>query len=182
MRLLPLVAVLLLTGCRQPQPGCSVENCRLMIEACRVEFAGSPADLAICTGFDRPTSPVDYSSYCVDACNAHSGNGELATCVASKADACRGARDAGLTFSQVYDSCLDKTAKAPNKACEDACYAKQRTCNDPCSGGKPCDTCLRAGRSDCAMYCTDAGYKACLDCSGQCGLQFVACTDQCPRE
>ena len=174
--LLPLV-VMMLTACSQPQPGCTAENCRLLTQACRVEFVGGPAALAICTGFDRPPGPVDYTPYCVNACNAHPGNGQLASCIAAKADACR---DAGIRTDLVIAPCLDQMGKSREKACDDRCLAEQKTCDDACSGGRPCDNCIRSGGSNCASVCTDAGYKACLDCSGQCGLQYIACSDRCP--
>lgn len=177
-----LGGVSVLAGCHVPQAGCSIENCQAMVEACRVEFQGGPAALAICTGFDRPPGPVDWSPYCVDACNAHAGNGKVAACVAGKADECRGARDAGKTLDQVIAPCLESTDKAALKSCDDTCTAERKACDDACSGGKPCDSCLRAGRSDCASLCTDAGYSACLDCSSQCGLKYVDGSDRCPRE
>lgn len=185
MRLLLLTALslslsLLLAACSQSQPGCTAENCQLMVSACRVEFQGGPADLAICVGFDRPPSPPDFTRYCVDACNAQPGNGALAACIASRADACR---DGGVTPELAIQPCLDQQppTKEPDPTCADGCTAKRRTCDDACSGGKPCDSCLRAGRSDCASFCTDAGYQSCLDCSAQCGLQFIACSNACPR-
>lgn len=181
MRLFLLLGLVLVTACPSPQPGCTAENCRLMVEACRVEFNGGPADLATCTGFDRPPGKVDFSSYCVDACNAHAGSGAVASCLASKADACR---DAGSNFTQLdqlLSSCAGQGGQAPDKACDDRCVAERRTCDDACSGGRPCDSCLRAGGPDCASVCTDAGWKACLDCSGRCGVKYVACRDGCPR-
>lgn len=176
-----MAGALLLTACSQPQPGCTAENCKLMVSGCRVEFIGGPQDIAAC-GFDRPASPPDFTKYCVDACNAHQGNGQLATCIAGKADACR---DGGFNrFAAVIQPCLDAAmgTKGPVKSCDDTCSADRRTCDDKCSGGKACDSCLRAGRNDCAMHCSDAGFVACLDCSGQCGLKYVACADHCPRE
>jgi hypothetical protein len=175
--LLPAMGAAFLTACPQLQPGCTRENCQLMLDACRVEFIGAPADIAECTGVDRPPSPPDWAKYCVDACNAHPGNGELASCLAAKADACR---DAGIDKLAVVSSCFTQTSTVPEPSCADRCTAARRTCDDACSGGKPCDQCLRMGLS-CASVCTDAGWSACLDCSSQCGIDFVHCEDACPR-
>jgi hypothetical protein len=174
---------LLLVDCKVSQPGCTMENCKLMIEACRVEFSGSPAAVPECLwpGSGRPSGPIDFSRWCVDACNANKNGGTLASCIAGRADACRGARDAGMTFEQAIAPCLDSTSVSlPEKACDDKCRADQDACDTKCSGGRPCDNCLRAGMS-CGDVCSDAGWEACLDCSSRCGVDYVGCSDRCPR-
>lgn len=177
--------LLVLVGCRAPQPGCTIENCGAMIEACRIEFSGGPESLAECTGFDRPERSIlpEIHGYCVEACNARPGRGELASCVAGKANECNAARaDGGFTaVDAVVQSCFDQNAKGPQRSCDDTCRAQQKECDTKCSGGDACDQCLRAGRS-CAAVCTDAGWKPCLDCSAKCGLDSLACSDRCPRE
>ena len=177
------LAVGLLTSalsCSLPQPGCTRENCKAMVEACRVEFLGAPAEIAECTGFDKPTTPVDWDKYCVDACNAHAGNGDIADCIARRADACR---DAGfVNLEAAYATCLPTTSQGPEAACEAKCATDRTACDTRCSGGKPCDDCLRrGGGATCASVCTDAGYQTCLDCSGRCGVDYVHCADGCPR-
>lgn len=181
MRFLVPAVLMLLSACTQAQAGCNVENCKALLDACRVEFQGEPHEVATCTGFDRPPSPPDWSKYCVDACNSHPGNGQLAECLAKRADVCR---DAGVAkLSQAIQPCLDvqPASKGPTKACDDKCLADQVACDQKCSGGKACDTCLRMG-GQCANVCTDAGWSACLDCSAKCALTYVACSDFCPRE
>ena len=176
---------LVLAGCRFPQPGCTTENCQTMVEACRVEFTGGPASLAECTGFDRPGRSIapELNEYCVQSCNALPGRGEIISCIAAKADECRAARaDGGFTaVDAVVQSCFNaKPSKDPQPSCDDTCRTQQKDCDTRCSGGKPCDLCLRSGRS-CANVCTDAGWKPCLDCSSNCGLDYLACSDRCPR-
>jgi hypothetical protein len=164
-------------ACPAPQPGCTRENCEAMIQACRVEFLGMPAEVATCTGFDRPSAPPDWAKYCVDACNASAGNGDIASCIAAKADACR---DAGVDTYAIVSACFPSNKEDPEPSCADRCATERKACDTRCSGGKPCDLCLRMGGS-CASVCTDAGWSACLDCSAQCGIQFVRCQDACPR-
>jgi hypothetical protein len=147
------------------------------MEACRVEFLGMPAEVATCTGFDRPSAPPDWAKYCVDACNASAGNGDIASCIAAKADACR---DAGFDTYAIVSACFPSNKEDPEPSCADRCATERKACDTRCSGGKPCDLCLRMGGS-CASVCTDAGWSACLDCSAQCGIQFVRCQDACPR-
>lgn len=180
------VAVVALAGCPSPQAGCNVENCRAMLDACRVEFSGSLSGLALVTcvsGSDRPTGPVDLSKYCVDACNARPGRGELASCIAGRADACRAARDAGLASEPAFDSCLTASPeiRPPVKSCDNTCLADRDACDTKCGGGRACDNCLRAGGS-CASVCTSTNYAACLDCGAKCSLDYLACNDRCPRE
>lgn len=184
MRLLSLLcgAILLSTSsCSQQQAGCTAENCKLIVFACRVEFQGGPTQYAECS-FNKPTEPVDNIRYCVDACNAHLGNGNFASCLAANAETCR---DGGLAgISRAIDLCSDKTGKGSQKTCDDACLAAQATCDEKCSGGRPCDRCLRSGGSCgsvCVTYAGDGGFNQCLDCSAKCGLQYVQCSDSCPR-
>ena len=182
MRALPwlLLSVLLFVDCRCAQPGCTYDNCKLLIDACRVEFAGGPDQVAECTGYDRPPMPPDWAKYCVDACNAHEGNGALASCIAGKAGECIDGGFRGI--DAVIKSCESMTPPpGPQKSCDDQCRATQKQCDTKCSGGDPCDQCLRAGQN-CNGLCTDAGWQACLDCSAKCGLDYVACSDHCPRE
>lgn len=184
MRLLclPIASILLsASGCSQQQAGCTAENCKLIVGACRVEFQGGPTQFAACY-FNKPTQPADTTKYCVDACNAHLGNGNVASCLAANADTCRDGGFAG--FAKVIDLCADKTARGPETACDDKCLATQASCDAKCSGGKACDTCLRAGGSCgdvCVKYEGDGGFDQCLDCSAKCGLQYVHCADACPR-
>ena len=185
MRILAWLSLALLVDCKSSQPGCTLENCRLMIDACRVEFSGGPDSIAECTGIDRPPRPIapELHQYCVDACNASAGRGELASCIASKADACRVARDAGIFTDMAYASCLNQSPGGmPVASCAETCRTEQKACDTRCSGGDACDQCLRQGGPNCASRCSDAGWKACLDCSAQCGLDSIACSDRCPHE
>lgn len=187
MRAGPWVALfLVLVDCRSSQPGCTIENCDAMISACRVEFQGLPDSIPECTGIDSPGRSIipELNEYCVEACNARPGRGALASCIASKAEACRGARDAGTTIDAVISPCFEGLpSDVPQRACDDMCRAEQKTCDTKCSGGDACDNCLRAGGGQsCASMCSSAGWKACLDCSAQCGLGYLACSDRCPRE
>ena len=72
MRAWWLGLLLVLVNCRPPQPGCTIENCQAMVEACRVELSGGPESLAECTGFDRPVRSIlpELNEYCVASCNA----------------------------------------------------------------------------------------------------------------
>jgi hypothetical protein len=165
-------------SCNTSQPGCTAENIRVMADACRVSFDGvSP----YCLATNHVEAGMDYTPWALPVCNAHAGNGALAECIAGKADACRGARDAGTTPEQVISPCLDSSAKGPEKSCDDACTATRTTCDDKCTGGKACNSCVRMG-GPCADVCPDAGFKTCADCSLQCALQYIACSDHCPQQ
>lgn len=166
-----------LTACPLPQPGCTLENCRVMVDACSVELRSY--SLFCVTNTARPATPVDSAPYCVKACNASPGNGALVECIAGKAEDCRAARDAGM-FLELGAVC-PSTSKPPQKACSDKCEATLEACDAVCSGGRPCDQCRRGGGT-CGAVCPDAGFEACLDCSSKCTLEAAACSERCPRE
>jgi hypothetical protein len=176
--LLVALAGLLTVNCSTSQPGCSLENCRVMADACRVEFSGVTS---YCYTNNTVPPGTDFAQWCVQACNARPANGQLAQCVADHAGACRAALDGGQQPEQVISSCLDTTAKGPQKACDDQCMTTRLACDVACSGGRPCDNCRRAGQ-DCTGLCPDAGFSTCADCSIQCALRYFDCSDACPRE
>lgn len=161
----------------QLQAGCTAENCRVMSEACRVDFQGAPSGLvtATCLGPNRPVMPIDYSKYCVDACNARPGRGAAASCFARNADRCRNG-----AAGQVIAECTPVETGEPEASCAAQCNAEQTDCDTICSGGRACDTCLRMGGA-CAAVCTSTSRQVCLDCGSSCGLSWLACVNRCPR-
>lgn len=111
------------------------------------------------------------------ACLNHQGNGSVIACLAGRADSCR---DGGFAaIDQAIDACIDKTAKGPERTCEDRCEAARRECDGRCGIDRVCDTCLRAG-NQCQSICPDAGIR-CLDCSAECGHAYTFCSDSCLR-
>jgi hypothetical protein len=165
-------ALLASCSCSKQQPGCIEENCKLLREACRVTIPGTPT--APCFNVEMPPADFDYDSYCVTACNAQRNGGALAQCIANLAETCR---DAGPQLVPVVlAACVDGGSEP---SCETDCFNAQRTCDDACSGGRACDTCRRQGNTECPA-CPDSGFKVCEDCSAQCGLTYIACTQHCP--
>lgn len=179
VRLLIVAAAFALSACNS-QPGCTHENCKAAIEGCRVELGGGPSTLAVvtCTAYDKPATKIDWAKYCVDSC-FNQGSGTVIACIASKADACR---DGGFAaIGKAIDECVDKTAKFPEKTCDEKCTATRTACDQKCGITRDCDQCLRAGKQ-CQDLCPDAGHLTCLDCSAQCGHSYTFCLDSCPRE
>jgi hypothetical protein len=171
-----LIPVLLAfaTACPLPQPGCTEEAVKSMVNDCRVQFEGAPPRCLV----NVPPAPgTDLSRWDVRACNLRPGNGALAQCLQGKAAECRAA---GSRTDAVVTSCLPAETQAPEKSCDDACGAAYGTCDDRCTGGLPCNMCRRTGGS-CTDVCPTTGYAACADCSLDCAAQLFACRDRCPR-
>ena len=171
------MTVLSLAACKKPdEPGCTKQNCRLMVEACRVEIVrGIPSE---CFGYAQEDGGTDFltraDEYCVTQCNGTS-NGELVACIAGKADQCR----ADLSAAE---ACLSPRDDAPETSCEETCAGKKDTCDDVCSGGGACNACRRMGTPDCSNACPAKGRIACIDCSETCLDTYVTCIDACPRQ
>jgi hypothetical protein len=176
--LIAWLAWLLLNGCTCAQPGCTLENCRVMIRDCRVEFDGYAQFCLV--NFPAPEG-TDHAVYCVDTCNAVAGRGAIAQCIAGKAEECRDARDAGRQYWEVTAPCAVSNAQAPQQACADACRLTRDSCDEKCSGGRACDTCRRAGMASCPA-CPNTTFEACMECTRPCMYDYLKCVEACPRQ
>lgn len=165
------------SGCSNPATaGCTLENCRAMIDSCRTGFD----DISTrCFTTNRlPDRELVYE-YCRQGCSILRG-GPIAQCIADRAGECR---DGGTAVaSAVGGSCSAMFQRpAPQAACEAACRADRTKCDDKCTGGPDCDSCFRSGLS-CPDLCPDAGFVACADCSIRCRQTYQTCTDGCPTK
>ncbi len=173
-----LIAVPLLwaagCSCTGNDPRCSVENCKRLIDECRIEFDSYSTR---CLTTNKLPDHNLLFEYCAQACNIQ-GMGPVAQCLVDKADQCA---DGGYrTFITVAETCW-MSRRVPEKRCEQGCFADRTTCDDKCTGGKACDDCFRAGRS-CPDLCPDAGFVACADCSTRCMQTYYDCANHCPQQ
>lgn len=175
MRVLFAGLLISLAACKKPeQPGCTMANCRTMVDACRVEAVhGIPSE---CFQYAQEEGAVDFreraDAYCVEQCNG-TESGEFISCIASKADVCR-------TDSAFADAC-PVSKNPPEASCNETCGEKKDSCDDACSGGRACTACRSAGNSDCSDVCPATGRIACIDCSEKCLDTYITCRDACPR-
>ncbi len=171
-----VVAAAALSGCPTSQPGCTLQNCKAMVEDCRVSFVTfSP----FCYGNPANRSPIDEGPYCVEVCNAAAGSGAMAQCISDHASDCRAARDAGTTLD--FATLCPSSWKPAEAGCEGKCAATWKSCDDACTGGRPCSSCRMTGGT-CADVCPDGGTKTCADCSTPCTVAYLRCSEACPRQ
>lgn len=170
--MLPLL--LACSACSNPgTAGCTVENCRAMLDACRIGFDDISSK---CFTTNQVQDREQLFEYCRQGCSIQRG-GPLAQCIADRAGECR---DGGTATSDaVGRSCAAMFPNpVPEAMCEAACRADRTKCDDQCTGGVECDRCFRMGQS-CPDLCPDAGFVACGDCSIKCTQTYQTCTDRC---
>ena len=177
MRTVSCCLLFLTAGCLDAvsdrSAGCTADNCRRMVSACRVELIGGPS--AACWSVTPVPDGFDWSSYCVDSC-VQQGAGPLVQCLADGAERCRDAgneavvADCAGTGSGGFDF---------GTACEMQCASQQKQCDVACVGGQRCADCWRTG--DSCAGCADAGFAVCTDCSAGCGRDYVDCARRCGR-
>jgi hypothetical protein len=173
------LAVLVLVACSNgqmtppptTQAGCTAAACDALA-ACRIQFNAEPSFQCANAGV-RPTG-FSYTPYCVQACNAQRGAGPIAQCIADHGGACT---DGG--FADVLSLCdTGDAGPSVTSDCFKQCSSTRQACDDKCTGGTACDTCVRSGGQNCP--CPDSGYVACFDCSAACGLKLASCLNGCP--
>jgi hypothetical protein len=140
-----------------------------------VELANSVPSTCFSYRNDAGTDALNdrLDEYCVEACNGMQ-SGKLVECIAKSADAC----EANSSF---FPDC-QSDAEFPEQSCDEKCVSKKDECDTRCSGGKPCQSCLSSGQTDCSAQCPAPNMLSCVDCSQDCLPAYFACADACPRE
>jgi hypothetical protein len=156
-----------------PQPGCTADNCNA-ISACKIELPAAPTSMCLTT-FGPAPAGFDPNSYCIDACSAQAGGGQVAACIAAHASQCA---DGGSYAVLQLCSSLDGGMPLSNK-CTSDCSSNRQICDYQCTGGSQCYTCRGTGAPHCPTCPPDAGLKECDDCSAQCGLTYLSCLKTC---
>lgn len=162
VRVLPLLSLLLLSGCDKR---CNLSDCRTLFKDCGGVLKAEPnyARCGLSRGDEDTFSDYedDRNYRCAQACVA-SNTGEALECIGEKSSSCRSG-----TGANVLNSC---GGPVDNSACRKKCDDTRVTCETECPGA--------IGASTPATP-NPGNKRECLDCVSRCGLAWGRCDVAC---